>query len=100
MVLAEPDLSAALSATRSLIESGCDRPIFEATLEHDGVLVRIDILEPDGRAGWRMAEVKGSVRLKTTTAQISRRSCGSPGILVYPSAQPRSGTSPCRHSAG
>ncbi len=63
MVEAEPDLTAALSATKALLAGGHDRPIFEATLEHDGVLVRIDILEPDGD-GWRMAEVKSSTRAK------------------------------------
>lgn len=64
MILAEPNLAAALAGTRELVESGCRRPIFEATLEHDGVLVRIDILEPDGEAGWRMVEVKTSSRVK------------------------------------
>lgn len=64
MVLAEPDLAAALATTRELIDNGADGPIFEATLECDGVLVRIDILEPDGTAGWRMAEVKTAARVK------------------------------------
>ena len=64
MVEAEPDLSAALETTRALLDGGHDRPIFEATLEHDGVLVRIDVLEPDGSGGWRMAEVKSSTKAK------------------------------------
>jgi len=64
MVEAEPDLAAALETTRDLIRSGHDRPIFEATLEHEGVLVRVDILEPDGENGWRMAEVKSSTSAK------------------------------------
>ena len=64
MVEAEPDLSAALERTRTLLDTGHDRPIFEATLEHDGVLVRIDVLEPDGSGGWRMAEVKSSTKAK------------------------------------
>lgn len=34
-----------------------DAPIFEATFEHDGVLVRCDVIAPDG---WRMAEVKSA----------------------------------------
>ena len=63
MVLAEPDLSAALVMTQGLLATG-DRPIFEATLEHDGVLVRIDIIEPAQDGGWRMAEVKASTRVK------------------------------------
>jgi hypothetical protein len=64
MVEAEPDLAAALTATRALFDAGHDKPIFEATLEHDGVLVRIDILEPDGAGAWRMAEVKSSTAAK------------------------------------
>ncbi len=64
MVEAEPDLAAALATTAELLASGHDRPIFEATLEHDGVLVRIDVLEPDGEGGWHMAEVKSSSKPK------------------------------------
>lgn len=64
MVEAEPDLMAALVTTRALLDGGHDRPIFEATLEHDGVLVRIDVLEPDGAGGWHMAEVKSSTKAK------------------------------------
>lgn len=64
MIEAEPDLSAAVTATRALIDSGHDKPIFEATIEHDGVLVRVDVLEPDGAGAWRMAEVKSSTGAK------------------------------------
>jgi len=64
MVEAEPDLAAALATTRALLDSGHDRPIFEATLQHDGVLVRIDVLEPDGSGAWHMAEVKSSTKAK------------------------------------
>ena len=60
MVEAEPDLAAAIATTRALIEAGHDAPIFEATFQHDGVLVRCDVLEPDGAGAWRMAEVKSS----------------------------------------
>jgi hypothetical protein len=64
MVEAEPDLSAALATTRALLDAGHDKPIFEATLEHDGVLVRIDVLEPNGAGSWHMAEVKSSTKAK------------------------------------
>ena len=64
MVEAKPDLAAALATTHALLATGGDRPIFEATLEHDGVLVRIDVLEPDGAGGWHMAEVKSSTWAK------------------------------------
>jgi CRISPR/Cas system-associated exonuclease Cas4 (RecB family) len=64
MVEAAPDLAAALDFTRALLNNGHDRPVFEATLEHDGILVRIDVLEPDGAGGWHMAEVKSSTKAK------------------------------------
>ena len=41
LIEAVPDMQAALDHTAELI-AAADRPIFEATLEHDGVLVRID----------------------------------------------------------
>ena len=56
MVEAEPDLSAAIASTQALLDGGHDQPIFEATLQHDGVLVRIDVLEPDG-ARWRDTKI-------------------------------------------
>ena len=37
---------------QQLIDSGADFPIFEATFRHEGVLVRVDVLIPDGD-GWR-----------------------------------------------
>ena len=64
MVEAEPNLAAALATTRDLLVNSHNGPIFEATLEHDGVLVRCDILEPDQAGGWVMAEVKSSTSAK------------------------------------
>lgn len=64
MIEARPDLRAALDATRALLASGHAAPVFEATLEHDGVLVQIDILEPDAGGSWRIAEVKSSTKAK------------------------------------
>lgn len=64
MVEADPDLAAALATTQALLESDQGRPIFEATLQYDGVLVRIDVLEPNGNGGWHMAEVKSSTKAK------------------------------------
>ena len=40
-----------------------DFPIFEATFRHEGVLVRVDVLIPDGD-GWRLIEVKASTSVK------------------------------------
>ena len=39
------------------------RPVFEATLNHQGVLVRADLLLP-GDGGWRLVEVKSSTSVK------------------------------------
>ena len=64
MVQAEPDLAAAVQITKALIEGGWPAAIFEATFVHDGVLVRVDILCPDGAGGWTIAEVKSSTGVK------------------------------------
>lgn len=63
MVEAEPDLAAAVARTRELIDGGWSEPIFEATFQHDGVLVRVDVLSP-GSDGWAIAEVKSSAGVK------------------------------------
>lgn len=63
MVEAEPDLAAAVATTRALMEEDATRPIFEATFEHDNVLVRVDVLEPTAH-GWLIAEVKSSAGVK------------------------------------
>jgi CRISPR/Cas system-associated exonuclease Cas4 (RecB family) len=63
MVEAEPDLRAALKKTSSLIAEDHPGPIFEATFEHQGLLVRVDILEREDE-GWAAAEVKSSTRVK------------------------------------
>ena len=62
MVEAEPDLQAALARTAELV-AAADHPIFEATFEHEGVLVRVDILVPERSAAgiaWHIYEVKSS----------------------------------------
>jgi hypothetical protein len=53
----------ALSRTRELMDGLLKAPVFEATLEHDGVLVREDVLLPDGD-NWHIVEVKASTQLK------------------------------------
>ncbi|WP_223262612.1 DUF2779 domain-containing protein [Sphingobium sp. SCG-1] len=60
MVEAEPNLAAAVETTRQLLEAGHDGPIFEATFVHEGVLVRVDILQPDSDGRWQMLEVKST----------------------------------------
>ena len=49
--------------TRDLLDAGADYPIFEATFRHEGVLVRVDVMVPDGD-GWRFVEVKASTSVK------------------------------------
>ena len=55
---------AAVRHTKALIADPAVPAILEATLDYDGVLVRVDALErlPDGR--WRVNEVKSSTRVK------------------------------------
>lgn len=57
----------AISLTSELMSSLLRGPIFEATLQHDGVLVREDVLLPvevDDKVSWDIIEVKASTRLK------------------------------------
>ena len=56
-------MSRMVAATRDLISNGARFPIFEATFEHDGILVRVDVLIPSGD-GWRVVEVKASTSVK------------------------------------
>ena len=63
MVHAVPDLQAAVRQTREILDGGGKAPIFEATFEHDGILVRVDVLTPQGE-GWSMAEVKSTASVK------------------------------------
>lgn len=64
MIEAQPDLQAALKQTSALLAAGHRAPIYEATFSHDGVLIQADVLEPAGKSGWRMAEVKSSTGVK------------------------------------
>ena len=59
-----PSLSEALAKTSSLLAGGHPGPIFEATFEHEGVLVRVDVLERVEGGGWAAAEVKSSTSVK------------------------------------
>ncbi|MBX7492041.1 DUF2779 domain-containing protein [Qipengyuania sp. 1NDW9] len=63
MVTMDQGVEGALQQTRELVEAG-DRPIFEGTFQHEGVLVRVDIMRPDGRGGWHVAEVKSTASRK------------------------------------
>jgi hypothetical protein len=57
----------ALAQTNELMTSMFHLPVFEATLQHEGVLVREDVLLPvenDRGNSWRVVEVKASTRVK------------------------------------
>lgn len=64
----EAGLGKALEQTRELLRAGPREPVFEATLEHGGVLVREDVLLPQ-QGGWHIVEVKASTRLKDEHVQ-------------------------------
>ena len=58
------DITEALEETSRVIETGSAPALFEATFEHEGVLVRTDVIERLPEGGWRLVEVKSSTRLK------------------------------------
>lgn len=64
----EAGLGQALQLTAGLLRGPRDEPVFEATLQHDGVLVREDVLLPSG-ASWRIVEVKASTKPKPEHVQ-------------------------------
>jgi len=57
-------LGDAIRATRELVANREVPAIFEATFEHGGVLVRVDILQRRDRNRWRLLEVKSTADLK------------------------------------
>ncbi len=61
------DHQKALARTQELIDDPSVSAIFEAAVEHEGIRVRIDILERLEGGGWGIREVKsvGAVRKKT-----------------------------------
>lgn len=61
MLVDDENLSEAIRATIPLIRN--KQPVFEATLEYDGLLVRADLLVPVG-GGYRLIEVKSSSGMK------------------------------------
>ncbi|SFP84189.1 DUF2779 domain-containing protein [Sphingomonas rubra] len=63
MIDASTGLADAARATSEALRSPDRRPIFEATFIHDNVVVRVDLLLPDGD-GWHVAEVKSTTRVK------------------------------------
>jgi len=56
-------MSVMVKETADLLASGFREPIFEATFQHNGVLVRVDVLLPV-EGGWRAIEIKSNTELK------------------------------------
>jgi len=56
-------LRAAIDATRALVAAGGSEPIFEATFDHEGVSVRVDILDRSAPEP-RLIEIKSGTRVK------------------------------------
>lgn len=54
----------AVRTTQELIANPDIPAIFEAAFEHEGVFVRVDILQRRRDSGWRLIEVKSSASLK------------------------------------
>ncbi|MCX5872821.1 MAG: DUF2779 domain-containing protein, partial [Deltaproteobacteria bacterium] len=59
----DDNLGLALEATNQILNHNSFSPIFEATFQHDGVLVRSDVLLSNS-TGFKLVEVKSSTRLK------------------------------------
>lgn len=60
-ILIDPDpqhLVAALAATTEAVQRR--RPLFEPAFIRDGIVVRVDILEPQPEGSWNLVEVKNS----------------------------------------
>lgn len=64
MIEAEPDIRAALERTAELLTLEPPRPLFEATFERDGVIVRVDLMIPAEDGSWHIAEVKSTTGAK------------------------------------
>jgi hypothetical protein len=60
----------AIRATRELVANPAVPAIYEATFEHAGVLVRIDVLQRRRDRRWRMVEVKSSTDLREDAFHI------------------------------
>lgn len=63
VLIAGDDLRQALRDTAEVLARSPQCPVFEATFEHESVLVRVDLLLPDGEA-YRLVEVKSSAAVK------------------------------------
>jgi CRISPR/Cas system-associated exonuclease Cas4 (RecB family) len=83
----------AIEETTAILRGSWDRPIFEAALRYQDVIVRPDILHPDGWGGWSLIEVKNSTAVRpyqlrdvATQTWVARESgvCISRVIIRHP----------------
>jgi len=58
------ELDKALALTEQVVAKGQVPALFEATFQHDHVLVRADILERRAKGKWRLIEVKSATDIK------------------------------------
>ena len=63
-------------ATRELIGNRDVLAIFEGTFEHNGVLVRVDVLHRREDERWRLIEVKSTTDIRTIFSKTLRYSTG------------------------
>jgi hypothetical protein len=63
LVSFERGLRGAIRSTRELLAQGGSAPIFEATFDYDGIVVRVDVLDRS-EAELRIVEVKSSTKVK------------------------------------
>ncbi|HXJ13338.1 MAG TPA: DUF2779 domain-containing protein, partial [Candidatus Limnocylindrales bacterium] len=63
-VRSEGSLDQAIRATREIIGTRDVPTIFESTFEHNGVLVRVDVLHRRRDKRWRLIEVKSTTEVK------------------------------------
>ena len=63
-VRSDRGLDEAIRATRELVANPAVSAIFEGVFQHDGVLVKVDILQRRGDGRWRLIEVKSSTSVK------------------------------------
>src|SRR5277367_4976734 len=63
-VRSDGGLDQAIRATQELVTNREVPAIFEGVFEHDGVLVRVDVLHRRGDGRWRLVEVKSSTSVK------------------------------------
>jgi Domain of unknown function(DUF2779) len=78
-------LDAALARTAALVSDPAVPAIFEATVRHDDVLVRVDVLARGTRGGWRLIEVKSTTGVKAhhlPDVAIQRHVLAGSGLTV------------------